>query len=88
MLELLRGEGGSYKRTRQAEHWARRMGNRNINMKSGKGVSMSTVGVDIGDWTYEKRGMTPNSFGPVVFRTWDFGGQQEYYTTHQYFLSK
>jgi GTPase SAR1 family protein len=57
-------------------------------MKSGKGVSMSTVGVDIGDWTYEKRTKSPNSFGPVVFRTWDFGGQQEYYTTHQYFLSR
>ncbi len=57
-------------------------------MKSGKGVSMSTVGVDIGDWTYEKRGKSANAFGPVVFRTWDFGGQQEYYTTHQYFLSK
>ena len=26
--------------------------------------------------------------GPVVFRTWDFGGQTEYYATHQYFLSK
>jgi len=22
------------------------------------------------------------------FRTWDFGGQREYYATHQYFLSK
>ena len=25
---------------------------------------------------------------PVIFRTWDFGGQTEYYATHQYFLSK
>jgi hypothetical protein len=64
------------------------MGNRSMAMKSGKGVSMSTVGVDIGDWTYEKRTKSQNSFGPVVFRTWDFGGQQEYYTTHQYFLSR
>ena len=23
-----------------------------------------------------------------MFRTWDFGGQTEYYATHQYFLSK
>ena len=88
LLELLRGEGGSYRRTRQSEHWARRMGNKSMAMKSGKGVSMSTVGVDIGDWTYEKRNRSQNSFGPVVFRTWDFGGQQEYYTTHQYFLSR
>ena len=67
---------------------------------------MSTVGVDIGDWTFEKKmgpfrtshgssnygsndphGTGPN-YGPVVFRTWDFGGQTEYYATHQYFLSK
>ena len=63
------------------------MGNKNINMKTGKGVSISTVGVDIGDWTFEKkeRGLGQ---GPVVFRTWDFGGQTEYYATHQYFLSK
>ena len=67
------------------------MGNRNINMKTGKGVSISTVGVDIGDWTFEKRDRsndTGKSPGPVVFRTWDFGGQTEYYATHQYFLSK
>ena len=88
LLELLRAEGGSYRRTKQSEHWARRMGNKNMAMKSGRGVSMSTVGVDIGDWTYEKKIKNQNSFGPVVFRTWDFGGQQEYYTTHQYFLSK
>jgi hypothetical protein len=29
---------------------------------------MSTVGVDIGDWAYEKRGRAQNSYGPVVFR--------------------
>jgi GTPase SAR1 family protein len=58
------------------------------------GVSMSTVGVDIGDWTFEKRdrsgpsGSATAGQGPVVFRTWDFGGQTEYYATHQYFLSK
>ena len=64
------------------------MGNKNINMKTGKGVSISTVGVDIGDWTFEKKERGPTNQGPVVFRTWDFGGQTEYYATHQYFLSK
>ena len=88
LLELLRGEVGSYKRTKQSEHWARRIGNKHMTMKSGKGVNISTVGVDIGDWTYEKKDKTKNWYGPVVFRTWDFGGQQEYYTTHQYFLSR
>lgn len=51
---------------------------------------MSTVGVDIGDWTLDRKGrghQMPN-YGPVVFRTWDFGGQKEYYATHQYFLSR
>ena len=88
LLENLRAEGGSYRRTKQAEHWARRMGNKSMAMKSGRGVSLSTVGVDIGDWTYEKKGKNQQSHGPVTFRTWDFGGQQEYYTTHQYFLSR
>lgn len=31
------------------------MGNKNINMKTGRGVSISTVGVDIGDWTFERK---------------------------------
>lgn len=66
------------------------MGNRNMTTKTAKGTNISTVGVDIGEWLYEKR---PNvrghsSFGPILFRTWDFGGQREYYATHQYFLSK
>lgn len=89
LLEQLRQESGSSFRRKPMEHWAKRMGNKNINMKTGKGVSISTVGVDIGDWTFEKRAERGQpSFGPVVFRTWDFGGQTEYYATHQYFLSK
>ena len=94
LLEALRQESGSssFKR-KTSEHWAKRMGNKNINMKTGRGVSMSTVGVDIGDWTFEKKntsvsGGSQASSGPLVFRTWDFGGQTEYYATHQYFLSK
>ncbi len=87
LLEILRQEGGSFKR-KPAEHWAKRMGNKNINRQGRTGVSMSTVGVDIGDWTFEKKGQQGQSQGPVVFRTWDFGGQTEYYATHQYFLSK
>ncbi len=92
LLELLRQEGGSFKRKSGGqEHWAKRMGNKNINMKTGRGVSISTVGVDIGDWTFEKKSADRGgqaSLGPVVFRTWDFGGQTEYYSTHQYFLSR
>ena len=88
LLEQLRQEGtGSY-RKKPPEHWAKRMGNKNINIKTPKGVVLSTVGVDVSDWTYEKKVRGQSSFGPVTFRTWDFGGQKEYYATHQYFLSK
>ncbi|KAG5883328.1 hypothetical protein JTB14_032528 [Gonioctena quinquepunctata] len=85
LLEQLRQEGST---KRRPEHWAKRMGNKNINAKTSRGSNMSTVGVDIGDWVYEKKVRMQSSHGPVVFRTWDFGGQKEYYATHQYFLSK
>lgn len=64
------------------------MGHKNINTKTSRGANMSTVGVDIGDWICEKKIRNHSNHGPVVFRTWDFGGQKEYYATHQYFLSK
>uniref|UniRef100_A0A147BMZ4 non-specific serine/threonine protein kinase n=1 Tax=Ixodes ricinus TaxID=34613 RepID=A0A147BMZ4_IXORI len=88
LLEQLRQEGtGSYRR-KPPEHWGKRMGHKSLSLKTPKGVTLSTVGVDVGDWVYEKKGRGPNTYGPVTFRTWDFGGQREYYTTHQYFLSK
>uniref|UniRef100_A0A182PFW2 non-specific serine/threonine protein kinase n=1 Tax=Anopheles epiroticus TaxID=199890 RepID=A0A182PFW2_9DIPT len=87
LLEQLRSEG-SARGKKPVDHWAKRMGHRHINQKTSRGINMSTVGVDIGDWVCEKkvRGQSPH--GPVVFRTWDFGGQREYYATHQYFLSR
>lgn len=86
LLEQLRHEGGFSKSS--SDDWARRMGNQ-TSTPSRKNIS--TVGVDIGDWTCERRGgnsRNSSSRGPVTFRTWDFGGQREYYATHQYFLSK
>ena len=43
----------------------------------------STVGVDVSEWWFKP------SLGkkPYHFNIWDFGGQQEYYATHQCFLS-
>ncbi|KAM3958672.1 LOW QUALITY PROTEIN: leucine-rich repeat kinase [Aphomia sociella] len=79
LLECLRQESAIQHRRKPTEHWAKRMGNKSSRK------NMSTVGVDIGTWTYEKQRSTR---GPVTFRTWDFGGQQEYYATHQYFLSR
>lgn len=46
-------------------------------------VPLATVGVDLGDWEYAPRGKNK-----VTFMTWDFGGQEEYYATHQCFLTK
>lgn len=88
LLEQLRQEGEVPNKKKASEHWAKRMGNKNINAKTAKGTTISTVGVDIGDWIYEKKMRGQSSHGPVYFRTWDFGGQREYYATHQYFLSK
>ena len=44
----------------------------------------STVGVDISEWSYR------SGFGRPKFHfsIWDFGGQEEYYATHQCFLSQ
>ena len=44
----------------------------------------STVGVDVSDWLYKP------SFGKKTFHfsIWDFAGQEEYYATHQCFLSQ
>ncbi|XP_045540793.1 leucine-rich repeat serine/threonine-protein kinase 1 [Papilio machaon] len=80
LLECLRQESAMQHRRKPTDHWAKRMGN-----KSSRRGNVSTVGVDIGSWVYEKHRSTR---GPVTFRTWDFGGQQEYYATHQYFLSR
>ena len=43
--------------------------------KTAKGGNMSTVGVDVAEWTYEpKKVKGVYTCGPVTFRTWDFGG--------------
>ena len=44
----------------------------------------STIGVDVSEWKYRpSRGKKP-----FHFSVWDFGGQEEYYATHQCFLSE
>ena len=44
----------------------------------------STVGVDVSEWKYAPA-LSKKSFH---FSIWDFAGQEEYYATHQCFLSK
>uniref|UniRef100_A0A915PJA2 non-specific serine/threonine protein kinase n=1 Tax=Setaria digitata TaxID=48799 RepID=A0A915PJA2_9BILA len=91
LLQQIRLEGTVGKRTPPNDSWSKRMGH---NVGSGgdrtaKGANISTVGVDIGEWTFEpKKTKGEPTFGPLTFRTWDFGGQREYYATHQYFLSR
>lgn len=90
LLEQMRLEGTSGSRRRAPEHWTKRMGHTSrSNLRNQRGVTLSTVGVDIHDWIFCKRvPRNQQNFGPVSFSTWDFGGQQEFYATHRYFLSR
>lgn len=82
LLNCLRREGSG---TFQKPEYKNTFSERRMNEKLQKSNSLqSTVGVDICDWQYQKkvRGLA------VKFSTWDFGGQTEYYATHQCFLSR
>ena len=48
------------------------------------GQNQSTVGVDVSEWHYAG-GFSRRKY---QFSIWDFGGQEEYYATHQCFLSE
>ena len=47
-------------------------------------TGIHTVGVEVSDWGYRPRFNKPT----FHFSIWDFGGQEEYYSTHQCFLSR
>lgn len=47
-------------------------------------VTYSTDGIDISEWTPPR---APGGTPPPTFSTWDFGGQQVFYPTHQLFLT-
>lgn len=80
ILELMRDMyPNQNKKILGADHWTKRMGATvapSGNKK--KNYNISTVGVDIGDLVCEEKRKNGSSLlGPVVFRTWDFGGQKE-----------
>ena len=51
--------------------------------------NLSTVGIVVSDWTYYKRVReSQTNLRSITFMTWDFGGQEEYYATHQCFISR
>ncbi|KAM3721655.1 Leucine-rich repeat serine/threonine-protein kinase [Dirofilaria immitis] len=91
LLQQIRQEGTVGKRISSNDNWSKRMGHSTGSGgdRTAKGANISTVGVDIAEWIFEpKKTKGEPTFGPLTFRTWDFGGQREYYATHQYFLSR
>ena len=55
----------------------------------GERPNISTVGIVVSDWTYYKQVKHSQSgLKSITFKTWDFSGQEEYYATYQYFLSR
>lgn len=68
LLAALRREGKSNNPFR---HFGQRVYNTPTAGDSRTGDTVSTVGVDIGDLTFERR----SGKGKVTFKTWDFGGQ-------------
>ena len=48
------------------------------------GPNTATNGVDVSEWSYRH----PLKATKFHFSIWDFGGQEEYYSTHQCFLSQ
>uniref|UniRef100_A0AC35F4B2 Non-specific serine/threonine protein kinase n=1 Tax=Panagrolaimus sp. PS1159 TaxID=55785 RepID=A0AC35F4B2_9BILA len=95
LLQQIRGEGNVIKKNLQSESWSRRLGHNfttsAIKSLSSKSVQISS-GVDVAEWSFEpKKGSknSPESLGPITFRTWDFDGKmKEYATVCQYFFSR
>lgn len=81
ILELLRDMyPNQNKKILSADHWTKRMGATVASPQTNKkkNYNISTVGVDIGDLVCEEKRKNGSTIhGPVVFRTWDFGGQKE-----------
>lgn len=78
LLNKLRKEGRA---PTKPTHWRDRVSNEEVKERA-RIQTLSTVGIDINELIFDC-----GSRGTVNFRTWDFGGQREYYATHQYFLS-
>ncbi|XP_057306115.1 leucine-rich repeat serine/threonine-protein kinase 2-like isoform X1 [Hydractinia symbiolongicarpus] len=57
---------------------------RQLAQKKHPDYPISTVGVDVNDWILKPKNKKLPSF---IMNTWDFAGQEDFYSTHQYFLS-
>jgi small GTP-binding protein len=71
---LILGEGGAGKTT-----LARKLENPNYKLRE----EISTQGVDVRQWSF-----LIESKKPFRVNIWDFGGQEIYHATHQFFLTK
>ena len=49
-----------------------------------EGNYRSTVGIDVSEWQYRPKVLKQT----FTFSVWDFGGQEQYYATHQCFLTE
>ncbi|XP_028415469.1 leucine-rich repeat serine/threonine-protein kinase 1-like isoform X2 [Dendronephthya gigantea] len=69
--------------------WLERREIKRTPSKARKTENVSTVGVDVAEWVYPSQAgsVFRNTKPSITFSTWDFGGQKEYYATHQLFLS-
>ena len=72
---LIVGEGGAGKTT-----LAKKIGNADYELQP---EEKSTEGIDVGCWNFEH----PSGY-PFRVNIWDFGGQEIYHATHQFFLTK
>lgn len=105
LLGRLREEGTVPANYANRQTWSER----NQKQSNSSKQNISTVGIDINEWVYDKSKHKPllssnqtilhlqqqaiylyqidyllnKTLGPVTFKTWDFGGQKEYYSTHQ-----
>lgn len=78
ILDLLRDIYPNQNKKNVNDHWTKRMGATVGSNSKKKNYNISTVGVDIGDLMCDDKKKGGNSsYGQVIFRTWDFGGQRE-----------
>ncbi|XP_065057929.1 leucine-rich repeat serine/threonine-protein kinase 1-like isoform X2 [Rhopilema esculentum] len=90
LLQKLRREGtGAFLDPEFPQRFTERMRDEPLNPSGRSNHNESTVGVDVCDWTYQRRQLIGGNLGPEIkFITWDFAGQDEYYATHTCFISR
>ncbi|XP_074683864.1 leucine-rich repeat serine/threonine-protein kinase 2 [Strix aluco] len=49
------------------------------------GSPKATVGIDVKDWIIQGKGKTKKE---LILNVWDFGGQEEFYSTHPHFMTQ